>query len=255
MRAYGLALLIFCICNIAWTAPLTDNVLEVIKAHPHDAQIFTQGLALEGDTLYQSSGLRGKSRVLAGPIGSGKAERSFHFPQKYFAEGLCVVGNEVFVLTWQAGRLFVLDKHKLQLVRKLSYRGEGWGLAYDGTQLWLSDGSSSIRRYSADTMSALGRIQVHDANGPVRRINELEWVEGRLLANIWQSQRLIAIDPTTGAVTAQWDLHDIVPAKRQFGRDSVANGIAYDSASGHIWLTGKGWPTIYEVVLHGLAPQ
>jgi glutamine cyclotransferase len=202
--------------------------------------------------LYQSSGLRGRSQVLVGTVdGSGVSAR-YHFEPRYFAEGLTIVGEHAMVLTWKAGELFVLDKSNLRLQYKLSYPGEGWGLAYDGQHLWLSDGSEHIARYTPDSMTALGSIEVHDERGPVRRINELEYARGLLYANIWLSPRLIAIDPNSGRVVAEWDLRGLLPKSRNFGHEAVANGIAYDPDSGHFWLTGKGWPLLYEVRLYGV---
>lgn len=233
-------------------AELPYSDFDIVARHPHDPEIFTQGLAYHEGRLFQSSGLRKRSLALVGPAGSLEVEASFHFPKRYFAEGLTLVDDEVIVLTWQAGEALVLDRETLQLRRKFNYSGEGWGLAYDGRQLWLSDGSARLRRYQPTTMQALGSLEVRDDSGAVRRLNELEYVDGLILANIWHSTRLVAIDPQSGSVVAQWDLQSLVPQQRNFGRDSVANGIAYDPVSGHVWLTGKGWPILYEVRLNGL---
>jgi glutamine cyclotransferase len=227
---------------------------EIINTLPHDPQIFTQGLALDDQRMYHSSGKRGRSKVLLGEAGNTQPIATYQFDKDYFAEGLTIVGDEAYVLTWTAGELFVLDKHTLKLRRNLRYPGEGWGLAYDGTQLWLSDGSARIRRYDPATMRPLGSIEVGDAYGAVRRINELEWAHGLLFANIWMSPLLIAIDPAIGRVVAQWNLASLIPKQRNYGTDGVANGIAFDRQSGHFWLTGKGWPLIYEVRLNLPAP-
>jgi glutamine cyclotransferase len=224
--------------------------LEIVASHPHDPQIFTQGLAIDGNQLYQSSGLRGRSVVVAGNTGSVAVARQFHLPRRYFGEGLAVVDNEVMVLTWQAGTLLVLDKTTLQLKRKQNYQGEGWGLAWDGSSLLISDGSSRITWRDPLTMAISKQIEVHDEWGAVRRLNELEWAHGVIFANIWKSNRLIAIDPDNGRTLSQWNLEPLLPEKRHFGAESVPNGIAYDPASGHFWLSGKGWPLIYEVKLH-----
>lgn len=248
----GITWLACLLCSAICHAELSFGGLQVIATHPHDPRIFTQGLALEGERLYQSSGLRGQSVVVAGPLRGLEVDASFHFAPRYFAEGLAVVGEQLLVLTWQAGELFVLDKAGLQLQGKRRYKGEGWGLAYDGESLWMSDGSSRIRRFDPQTMEHLGTIKVRDEDGAIRRINELEFVNGVLLANIWHSTRLVAIDPANGRVLAQWDLAPLVPEQRNYGRDSVANGIAYDPGTGHVWLTGKGWPILYEVKLEGL---
>lgn len=229
--------------------------LEIISTLPRDPAIFTQGLALDQQQLYQSSGLRGQSAVVAGRPGVTRPAARFSFPAHYFAEGLTIVGDEVFVLTWHAGELFVLDKEQLELRRKLAYTGEGWGLAYDGSQLWLSDGSDRIRRYNPESMQLVGEIRVHDDYGAVRRINELEWAEGLLFANIWMSDTLVAIDPASGKVLAEWDISKLKPEQRRYGANSVANGVAYDPESGRFWLTGKGWPVLYEVELRGFRGQ
>jgi glutamine cyclotransferase len=225
--------------------------MEIVNTLPRDPDIFTQGLAIDQQQLYQSSGLRGQSAVVMGKPGATRADARYQFAARYFAEGLTLVGDEVYVLTWHAGELFVLDRTRLELRRKLSYAGEGWGLAYDGTELWLSDGSDRIRRYHPESMGLLGEIRVHDDYGAVRRINELEWAEGLLFANIWMSDTLIAIEPASGKVVAEWDISELKPAQRKYGSNSVANGVAYDPDSGHFWLTGKGWPVLYEVKLRG----
>ncbi len=255
MRRFGLLLL-----GLLWPLLLRGEVaaspsLKIINTLPHDAAIFTQGLALDQQRLYQSSGLRGQSAVVVGKFGAKQADARFDFEARYFAEGLTLVGDEAYVLTWEAGELFVLDKEHLKLRRKMSYPGEGWGLAYDGTQLWLSDGSARIRRYDPGSMKLLGTIEVYDDYGAVRRINELEWAEGLLFANIWRSDTLIAIDPASGAVRAEWDISQLKPEHRNYGENSVANGIAYDPETGYFWLTGKGWPVLYVVDLQGFERQ
>ncbi len=242
-------------CGAFAGAELPLSTFQLIQAHPHDMRIFTQGLALESGRLYQSSGLRGQSRVVVGAAGSASVDASFHFPNRYFAEGLTIVDQELLVLTWKAGEMFVFDKTTLVLKNKRRYPGEGWGLAYDGEAVWLSDGSSVISRYAPQTMKFIGSITVRDGNGRVQQINELEWANGVLLANIWNSPRLIAIDPASGRVIAEWNLASLLPEARNYGHESVANGIAFDPDSGHFWLTGKGWSSIYEVVLHGLAGE
>lgn len=243
-QAIALTLLLW-FCQSASAA----DRLRIVATHAHDPGIFTQGLALRQMTLYQSSGLRGRSAVLRSRAGRPGASHQFRFAQRYFAEGLTLVGEEVLVLTWQAGMLFVLDHENLQLVRKQPYDGEGWGLAYDGEQLWMSDGSDRISRRDPTTLEIDRHILVRDDRGPVTRINELEWAHGAIFANVWKTNRLLAIDPATGIVQAEWDLAPLLPKSRSFGADGVANGIAYDVGSGHFWLTGKGWPVIYEVEL------
>lgn len=253
MKPLSLALIAL-YSSLTAAAEMPNSAITVLQTLPHDERLFTQGLALDHGQLYQSGGLRGQSKVVAGPVDGDKVSAHYHFDRRYFAEGLTIVGSEVMVLTWQAGTLFVLDKHTLQLKRTLAYGGEGWGLAYDGSQLWLSDGSSRINRRDATTLDIVDSIEVRDSNGPVTRINELEWANGQLYANIWLSSRLIAIDPASGRVTQQWNLETLQPAKSYYGNDGVANGIAYDPASGHFWLTGKGWPQLYEVVLDLIPP-
>jgi len=248
MKSLGLAVIAF-YSSLVTAAQMPYSAMSVVQILPHDERLFTQGLALENGQLYQSGGLRGQSKVVTGAIEQDDVSASYHFDRRYFAEGLTIVGDEVLVLTWQAGTLFVLDKHTLELKHTMNYSGEGWGLAYDGSHLWLSDGSSRISRRDANTFEVVDNIEIRDSNGPVTRINELEWANGRLYANIWLSSRLIAIDPGTGRVTQQWDLEALRPATSFYGKDGVANGIAYDTSSGHFWLTGKGWPQLFEVVL------
>ena len=240
------ALLLVSVASLGMAA----DRLELIAHHPHNSSIYTQGLAIDDGLMYQSSGLRGRSAVVAGKVGTAEVARHFRLPASYFGEGLAVVGDEVMVLTWQSETLLALDKRNLSLKRQLHYPGEGWGLTWDGSHLLLSDGSDRISWREPKTMASVRSVRVRDKRGPVRRLNELEWARGAIFANVWKTDRLIAIDPVSGRVVAEWDLTPLMPERRNFGAEGVANGIAYDQSSGHFWLTGKGWPLIYEVRLH-----
>jgi len=166
--------------------------------------------------------------------------------ERYFGEGIALVGDSIVQLTWQAGVGFVYDRTTFQRSRTFSYTGEGWGLAYDGTRLIMSDGTAFLRFLDPKTLKETGRVQVTDGGRPVQQINELEVVKGEVYANVWQSDRIARIDPKSGQVRGWIDLKGILDPKDAAGVD-VMNGIAYDAAGDRLFVTGKLWPKLFEI--------
>jgi len=246
------------LCAAHCPALATEKFLryEVVATHPHDATAFTQGLAFLGGELAESRGRYGESAVTLGDVATGTARLRRDNDAAHFGEGLAVAGRTLVQLTWRSGLAFAYDE-QLRRTATHRYDGEGWGLAFDGTHWLMSDGSSRITRRRLADFAAVGRIEVRDRDRPVRRLNELEFARGRLYANVWHSERVAVIDPATGAVES-W--LDFAPLQRGFPRpagwdpEHVLNGIAFDAASGHFFVTGKCWPVLYEVRLLDAAP-
>jgi glutamine cyclotransferase len=225
---------------------------EIVATHPHDASAFTQGLALLGRELVESRGQYGASAVTVGDVATGAARLRRDLAREYFGEGLAIAGQTLLQLTWQSGVALAYDA-QLRPTGRYRYDGEGWGLAFDGTHWLMSDGSDRITRRRTSDFGVAGALHVTDAGRPVRQLNELEFARGRLYANVWLTDRVAVIDPASGRVDA-W--LDFAALRRGFARprgwdeqQHVLNGIAFDPASGHFYVTGKCWPVLYEVRL------
>jgi glutamine cyclotransferase len=219
---------------------------QVVRVYPHDPQAFTQGLVYVDGFLYEGTGLNGQSSLRKVRLENGEVVQIKKLEPRYFGEGISVVGTRILQLTWQSGIAFEYDRTTFAQTRTFGYRGEGWGLTHDGKRFVASDGSSVLRQLDAVTFKETGRIQVRDGAAPVDRLNELEYVKGEILANIWQSERIARISPATGQVTGWIDLSGILDPRDARGVD-VMNGIAYDAAGDRLFVTGKLWPKLFEI--------
>ena len=220
---------------------------RIAAEYPHDRKAFTQGLVFDRGAFYESTGLRGHSSLRKVDPATGRVVRMRRLSDGLFAEGLALVGDELYQLTWTSGRAFVLRIEDFSLVREHRYEGEGWGLAYDGTRLVMSDGSATLRFRDPSTFRPMREVVVREGARTVDALNELEFVDGALFANIWRSDRIARIDPASGAVTGWLDLSPIAERERSAGEVDVANGIAWD---GHrLWVTGKLWRSVYGLEL------
>lgn len=223
---------------------------EIVATHPHDAGDFTQGLVVVEGRLAESTGRYGKSAVAIREIASGATVRRRALDAAQFGEGLALGAGRLLQLTWREGMALAYDL-ALNPVGAFRYTGEGWGLAFDGQHWLMSDGSDRIAFRRAGDFEVLREIRVTSRAGPVRRLNELEYAQGWLYANVWMTDRIAVIDPASGAVRAWLDLG---PLRRRFARppgwneqEHVLNGIAYDAVSGHFYVTGKCWPALFEL--------
>ena len=219
---------------------------RVVMSYPHDADAFTQGLVYTGERLFESTGLRGRSSVREVELRTGNVLRRTDVPAPIFAEGLALVGDELIQITWQEATAIRFDRDSFVERGRWTYTGEGWGLTYDGARLIMSDGSAQISFRDPRTFEKTGEITVTVEGNPVVRINELEWIDGMIWANVWQTDLILRIDPSDGVVTGVLDLTGLLPADLQTDAD-VLNGIAWDAASGHMLVTGKLWPRLFEI--------
>jgi len=220
--------------------------LRVVRTFPHDARAFTQGLLFFDGKFYESTGLLGRSSLRRVDPESGVVEDRVDLPVDVFGEGLARVGGRLIQLTWQNGRAFVWNLASLRKEKQLTYQGEGWGLCFDGRRLIMSDGSDRLAVRDPESFAKLGEILVRRAGQPVRNLNELECVEGLVYANVWQDKHVARIDARTGQVTGWIDASGLLSPEEERGAD-VLNGIAYLPDTGHLALTGKLWPRIFEV--------
>lgn len=223
--------------------------IEVIAIHPHDPDAYTQGLEFLGGSLLESTGLRGESTIRLVDPTTGEVTSAQPLDDEFFGEGVTAVDDELLQLTWQAETLIVRRAEDLSEIRRVGYRGEGWGLCDDGDRLVMSNGSSELTFRDRSTFDPIDTVTVRLLGEPVEQLNELECVGGLVWANVFQQNRILAIDPSSGTVVGTVDVTDLVP--EQFVDDStnVVNGIAVDPATGRFWLTGKRWPVMYEVEL------
>lgn len=243
---------VFALCTFpAWPASAVQSAplikWRVVAAHPHDSNAFTQGLLFHDGVLFESTGIRGRSQLRAVNPGDGAVLRRVALPASIFGEGLARVDRQLLQLSWQSGRGFVYSLDDFSLVREFSYPGEGWGLAFDGRRLVMSDGSAQLRFLDAGNFAELQRITVHHNGTPVAQLNELEMVRGALFANIWQSDRIARIELDTGAVTGWLDLRDLLGLASK--KADVLNGMAWDESRQQLWVTGKLWPRIFVLEL------
>ena len=224
---------------------------RIVDRYPHDTTAYTQGLVYDGGVLYESTGQYGSSELRRVDLTTGAVEQAVSLPAERFGEGLALLGRELFQLTWKAGQAYIYDTAGLHLVDSARYEGEGWGLTTDGTSLILSDGSAWLRFFDPRTFKEQRSVEVHSADRePVTGINELEYADGDLFANVYQSDRLLRIDPARGLVTETIDLAGIMPGyDSRSTTEFVLNGIAYDRASGHLLVTGKRWPLLFRIAL------
>lgn len=221
--------------------------VKVLAEYPHDPRAFTQGLVWHDGVLYESTGNWGVSTIRRVEPTTGEVLASRRIDPGLFGEGLAVIGNQLIQLTWKAGLALVYDPGSLAIIDQLAYRGEGWGLAYDGQRLVMSDGSAWLSFRDPADLKVLSKIEVKLAGEPVPYLNELEHVGDALYANVWGEDRIVRIDPRSGAVTAVIEASGLLSLTER-RRVDVLNGIAYDPETKSFWITGKYWPKIFRVI-------
>ena len=236
--------LLCCACE----AKVKEYKVNVVKEYPHDTNSYTQGLFFHNGDLYESTGQYGSSTFRKVDLATGEALEKLDFNRNYFVEGSVVLGDNLYILTWESKVAFIYDAKTLEYKATYSYPREGWGLTTDGKQLIASDGSA--RLYFLDGEYKLQRsVEVMLDGRPVRYLNELEYIDGRIWANVYTTDLIVIINPSTGAVEATVDCTGLLPAKLRDRRTDVLNGIAFDPVSRKTYLTGKYWKRLYEIEL------
>ncbi len=241
--------LLYWLAAVALAEPVRYDY-EIIAERARSDQLFTQGLVLHQGVFYESSGRYGQSRLVsyARDLDDGATHRFLQhrsLPRRYFAEGLAHRDDRLYMLTWQENTLKVFDRNTFAPLQRLSYSGEGWGLTHNGEYFIRSDGSHRLYFHSFDDFTLLGTLEVQDHQGPVSQLNELEYLNGRVWANIFCDHRLVEIDLETGQITGYLDLSALVERVKPNHPEQVLNGVAYDPDAEAFWVTGKLWPTLF----------
>ncbi len=222
---------------------------RVVHAYPHDPQAFTQGLVYLDSLLIEGTGLRGRSSLRRVELETGEVRQIRPLPPEIFGEGVTVIGRHIVQLSYLSGRGFVYDRDSFEPVAEFSYAGQGWGLTHDGERLIMSNGSDLLVFLDPETYEPRGQVRVHDDAGRLGRLNELEFIDGEVWANLLGEDRIARIDPRTGRVTGWIDLQGLGMQRVSGDPEKVLNGIAYDPVGGRIFVTGKLWDELYEIEL------
>ncbi len=222
---------------------------EVVNVYPHNKTAFTQGLIFEDGVLYESTGLYGHSTLCRVELETGNTLQIYALPSQLFGEGITIFDDKIIQLTWKSNRGFVYDKHSFELLQEFDYPTEGWGITDDGSKLIMSDGTATLYFLDPETFTQVGQVEVHDKDtGPVALLNELEYIQGKVYANIWNEEKIAIINPQTGQVTGWVNLEGIQDLEnRETG--NVLNGIAYDEKEDRLFVTGKRWSQLFEINL------
>lgn len=224
---------------------------NVVKTYPHDVTSYTQGLYWHEGYMWEGTGEYGNSKLRQIKLESGEVVKEIELEERYFGEGIALLDGLIYQLTWREGEAFAYDASTFERVRSFKYAGEGWGLATDGAKLYMSDGSNRVRVLDPETFRVLSSFEVMEGRRPVAMLNEMEWIDGKIWANVYQSDEIVIIDPATGRLTGRIDLRGLLSMLERTPYTDVLNGIAYDAKGHRIFVTGKRWPKIYEIELVG----
>lgn len=230
--------------SVAACAEVPVSTVRVIKTYPHDPNAFTQGLVILNGELFEGTGRNGESSLRRVSLETGELLQRRNLSTQYFGEGITILNDHVYQLTWQSQLGFVYDRATFELQKTFFLPGEGWGITHDGTNLIVSDGTAQLRFLDPATLKEVKRVTVSEDGLPTRNLNELEYIDGEVWANVWYTDFIVRIDPVTGEITGKLDLTGLHPTR---GADDVLNGIAWDEASRRLFVTGKLWSSLYEV--------
>ncbi len=243
-------------CSGGVTVVLRSNVIpqqysyKVVKKYPHDQNSYTQGLIYENGFMYEGTGQYGESMLMKYKLNNHELVQSYNLPQDVFGEGIVISDNHIYQLTWQSHVAYEYDKETFKLINKFDFSTEGWGITNLGNNLVMSDGSYTLYVLSPESFNEIRRIEVYDNIGPVNQLNELELIDGKIYANVYQTDNIVIVDPGTGCVTGKIDLTGLLDKTKIKDHDvDVLNGIAWDEKGKRLFLTGKWWPEMYEVEL------
>jgi len=222
---------------------------EIVASYPHDAQAYTQGLLWYNGGFFESTGLYQHSTLRRVEFPSGNVLKSIRLAPDIFGEGLASVDDKLIQLTWKGGKGFVYERDTFKLLREFNYDTEGWGITYDGKNLIMSDGSSTLFFLDSETFKRVKTLNVTMNGAPLQNLNELEFIDGEIWANVWFTDVIVRIDPATGRVTSYLDMKGLLPTDQKREEDDVLNGIAYDPDGKRIFVGGKRWPKLFEIKL------
>ncbi len=222
---------------------------KIINKFPHDSKAYTQGLFVDNGILFEGTGQYGASSLRKVELETGKLIESLKIPRQFFGEGITAYNDKIIQLTWRSRMGFVYNKENFELINKIQYPTEGWGITFDGEKLIMSDGSSTLYFLDPNYFYKIGELKVCDNSREITMLNELEYINGNIYANVWQTDYIVIINPKNGKVIAKVDCSNLVPKKYKNEADMVLNGIAYDKNSDKLFLTGKMWDVLYEVML------
>ena len=241
----------FIFFNAACSSETTYSAkeIEIINTFPHDSKAFTQGLVFSNGNLYEGTGLYGKSTIRKIDLSTGKIEKIHKLSDHLFGEGITIMDDKLYQLTWRSKKGIIYDTESFEVLGFFNYPFEGWGITNDGKSLIISNGTQNIYFYNPVNFKQVKKIKVTDRGEPVSQINELEYINGKIYANIWRSDKIISIDPSSGKVLKWYDLSPLKKHVKGKERIDVLNGIAYDDKNGRIFVTGKLWPKLFEIKL------
>lgn len=248
LRATALSVAFAALSGAAAGAAAARGELRIVAVHPHDPSAFTQGLVWDRGRLFESLGGYGESSLREVDLGTGAVRREVALPRHEFGEGLALVGDRLVQLTWREGVARIWRRDDFAPAGTFRYSGEGWGLTYDGSQLVQSDGSSTLTFRDAADFTPRRTVNVVRDGRPAPYLNELEWADGAIYANVWQSEEILRVDSASGQVTAVFDASGLLAPDERIAVD-VLNGIAWNPDTGRFYLTGKRWPKLFEVEL------
>lgn len=229
--------------------PIPLYTYEIVNSYPHDRNAFTQGLAFEDGFLYEGTGLNGQSTLRKVALETGAIVKIHELPSQFFGEGVTIYRDTLIQLTLRSHVGFVYHKDRFEVLKEFNYSTQGWGIACDGERLVMSDGTSILRFLDPRTFQQIDQIEVQDADGPLVRLNELEYVGGEIYANVWKTDRIARIAPNTGRVLGWIELENLLGPEDRNHRIGRLNGIAYDAKHNRLFVTGKLWPTVFEIRL------
>lgn len=222
---------------------------EVVASYPHLTTSYTQGLQYADGVMWEGTGQHGSSRLQRIDLATGKADIVAELPESDFGEGITLLGEKIYQLTWTSNKAYVYDRNSGHRIKIMRYSGEGWGLTTDGTQLYMTDGSARLSTIDPETFKRTASVTVTHEGRPVQLLNELEWIEGKIWANVYTTEKIVIIDPATGVVEGVVDLAGILPDSEVTPSTDVLNGIAYDKDAKRIFVTGKNWSKLFEIKL------
>ena len=226
-----------------------EYTYTVVNTYPHDITAYSQGLFYDNGVLYEGTGQYGESTIRKVELKTGKVLTSFNMPNSIFGEGITILGNKIYQLSWQSGKGYVYDKESFKILQEFEYDTEGWGITSDDKKLFMTDGSNKIYLMDKNTFAVTGTLEVYNNNGPVANLNELEYIKGSIYANVYLTDYIVIIDPETGKITGRIDMKGLLSRVKVTHKVDVLNGIAWDPKGDRLFVTGKWWPALFEVKL------